>query len=102
MAEAGAAQQEGDEERQAGHIREDAGQSGPACLPRVEAPDSKFAPSCLQAPMFEVGLSFSEDMKGCSQMVETEERTEESRTAQAPEKVQNEDLPRQPKKRGKM
>lgn len=35
-------------------------------------------------------------------MVETEERTEESRTAQAPEKVQNEDLPRQPKKRGKM
>lgn len=58
---------------------------------------SPVCPSCLQAPMFQVGLRFSQAMKGCSQMVETEERT-----AEAPEKAQNEDLLRQPKERGKV
>lgn len=53
---------------------------------------SLVCPSCLQAPMFQVALRFSEAMKGFSQTVETED---------APEKVQNGDL-QQPKKRSKV
>lgn len=50
--------------------------------------------------MFEMELRFSQAMKDWNQMVE-KEKTEE-RTAEAPEKAQTEDLPRQTKKRGKM
>ena len=46
--------------------------------------------------MFEAVLSFYQAMKDCSQTVEPEV------TVEVPEKVQNEDLLRQPKKRNKM